>query len=321
MSRGKMPLIDTDKLRSQYRISDVIGRRTKLRRAGRALQGLCPFHKEKTPSFYVFDATDGYHCFGCGANGDIISFVMETENVDFREACEMITKGDLPIVPETEKIKAAEEDAAARAAAIELARGVWGASAPAAGTPAEVYLRSRSIGIIPKRFRFVRTPAWYKLDTGECGPNLPALVCLITDAEDQFLGVQRIFLAKGGLAKADMRNPKLSLGRPAGGAIRIGPPREELTIVEGPEDGATVAEEIGRERSVWIACGTSMMPRIAFPPIVRRITIGGDNNKAGRAATQAAKVAYQQRGLEVRAVYPDDAFGDWNDQRRGVRKA
>lgn len=312
--------IDADKIRADYRLSDAVGRRTKLRRAGRNLVGLCPFHQERSPSFYVYDATDGYHCFGCGANGDIIKFVMETERVDFRVACEMITSGDLPVVPEAEKIKAAEEDAASRAAAIELARGVWAESRPAAGTPAEVYLRSRGITILPKRFRFALTPAWYNRETGECGKGVPALVCLITDVADDFLGVQRIFLRDGGRAKARMKNPKLSLGRPAGGAIRIGPPREHVTMVEGPEDGASVAQELGREQSVWVACGTSMMPRMVFPPEVRRLTIGGDNNKAGRAAAQAAKVAQQARGLEVRAVYPDDAFGDWNDQLRGIRK-
>lgn len=316
-----MTRIDVDRIRADYRLSDCVGRRTKLRRAGRNMVGLCPFHQEKSPSFYVFDATDGYHCFGCGANGDIVKFVMETERVDFRTACEMITSGDLPVVPEAEKAKAAEEDAAARAAAIRLAWGVWEAIVPLNGrTPADVYLQSRGITIRPDRFGFGMIPAWYDRETGECGKNVPALVCLITDVEDQFLGVQRIFLRDGGRAKANMKNPKLSLGRPAGGAIRIGPPREHVTMVEGPEDGASVAQVVGAEQSVWVACGTSMMPRMAFPPAVRRLTIGGDNNKAGRAAAQAAKVAHQGRGLEVRAVYPDAAFGDWNDQLRGIRK-
>jgi DNA primase len=312
--------IDVEKIRADYRLSDAVSRRTKLRKAGRNKVGLCPFHNERSPSFYVYDATDGYHCFGCGANGDIIKFVMETERVDFPTACNMITSGDLPVVPEAEKAKAAEEDAAERAAAIDLAHGVWEDSRAADGTPAETYLRSRGITILPKRFRFVLTPTWYDMKTGECGKCVPALVCLITDVADDFLGVQRIFLRDGGRAKANMKNPKLSLGRPAGGAIRIGPPREHVTMVEGPEDGASVAQELGRDQSVWVACGTSMMPRMVFPPEVRKLTIGGDNNKAGRAAAQAAKVAQQQRGLEVRAVYPDDAFGDWNDQLRGIRK-
>jgi len=320
----KAARIDTGALLDRIRISDVIGRRTKLRKAGRTLVGLCPFHNERSPSFVVYEATGGYHCFGCGANGDAIRFVMDSEHVDFRAACEMLANGDLPIVSEAERIQAREEDEAARRASIELARDVWERSVPLNGkTPADVYLQSRGILIKPKRFRFVRCPAWFKPETGECGPDLPALVCGVSDDADEFVGLQRVFLADGGKRKADMKNPKLSLGRPAGGAIRLGGVAEHIVVVEGPEDGATVRQQLreaGDLSPVWIACGTSMMPQIRFPAGVRKVTIGGDNNKAGRAAATKAKAAYQDRGLEVRAVYPDDAFGDWNDQLRGIRK-
>lgn len=319
--------IDTQALLQRVRISDVVRRRTKLRKAGRSLVGLCPFHSERTPSFHVYDATNGYHCYGCGANGDAIRFLMETEHVDFPAACHMLANGDLPLVSQAEKIQAREEDEAARLASIALARDIWLRSIALDGkTPADVYLRSRGITIRPKRFRFVMCPAWFKVDTGECGPDLPALVCGVTDIADQFIGLQRVFLADGGKRKADMRNPKLSLGRPAGGAIRLGGVAPHVVVVEGPEDGATVQQNIlssfagGLRSPVWVACGTSMMPQIRFPPEVRRVTIGGDNNKAGRAAATKAKAAFQDRGLEVRAVYPDDAFGDWNDQLRGIRK-
>ena len=321
MSAGR---IDTDALLARIRISDVVSRRTKLRKAGRELVGLCPFHSERSPSFVVYDATGGYHCFGCGANGDAIRFLMDSEHVDFRGACEMLANGDLPVVSEVERAAARAEDAAARAASIELAVQVWRNSVALNGkTAADVYLQSRGIVIKPKRFRFARCPAWFKPETGETGPDLPALVCGVTDEADQFIGVQRIFLRDGGRAKADMKNPKLSLGRPAGGAIRLGGVAQHIVVVEGPEDGASVRQTLMRSGDVspvWIACGTSMMPQIKFPPEVRKITIGGDNNKAGRAAAGKAKDAYQDRGLEVRAVYPDDAFGDWNDQLRGIRK-
>ncbi len=57
-----------------------------LKKAGNSFKGLCPFHNEKSPSFIVFPNTQSYHCFGCGKSGDIFSFYMATENVDFREA-------------------------------------------------------------------------------------------------------------------------------------------------------------------------------------------------------------------------------------------
>lgn len=61
-----------------------------LKRAGSRLVGLCPFHSEKTPSFTVFTDTNSYHCFGCGAGGDVITFVMAAENLDYLGALEFL---------------------------------------------------------------------------------------------------------------------------------------------------------------------------------------------------------------------------------------
>ncbi len=70
-----------DELRARTPIAAVIGRRAKLSRSGRNWKACCPFHGEKTPSFYVYE--DGFHCFGCGAHGDVISFVMQTSGQSF----------------------------------------------------------------------------------------------------------------------------------------------------------------------------------------------------------------------------------------------
>ncbi|MBQ9783325.1 MAG: DNA primase [Clostridia bacterium] len=69
-------------------IEQVIGSYVTLKRAGSNLNGLCPFHNEKTPSFTVFPATKSFYCFGCGAGGDVISFVMREENLDYVGALE-----------------------------------------------------------------------------------------------------------------------------------------------------------------------------------------------------------------------------------------
>ncbi len=61
-------------------------------RRGREFVGLCPFHKEKTPSFSVVEDKGFYHCFGCGAHGDVISFVMQTEGLGFLEAVEDLAR-------------------------------------------------------------------------------------------------------------------------------------------------------------------------------------------------------------------------------------
>lgn len=75
-----------DRVRQQAAIAAVVEQTVRLTRRGRSLVGLCPFHKEKTPSFHVNPERGFYHCFGCGASGDAIRFVQETEGLSFHEA-------------------------------------------------------------------------------------------------------------------------------------------------------------------------------------------------------------------------------------------
>jgi DNA primase len=79
-----------DELRSRVSLADLVGKRVRLTRKGREYGGLCPFHNEKTPSFYVVEDKGFFHCFGCGAHGDAIGFVMRSENLDFIEAIERL---------------------------------------------------------------------------------------------------------------------------------------------------------------------------------------------------------------------------------------
>jgi DNA primase len=79
-----------DELRARLPVSEVVGKRVKLKRAGKEFKGLSPFHQEKTPSFTVNDQKGFYHCFSSSKHGDIISFVMETEGVGFPEAVERL---------------------------------------------------------------------------------------------------------------------------------------------------------------------------------------------------------------------------------------
>lgn len=76
----------TDELRARLSVVDVVGRRVPLTRKGQNYWGCCPFHNEKTPSFSVNEEKGFYHCFGCGEHGDIISFTMKINNMDFKEA-------------------------------------------------------------------------------------------------------------------------------------------------------------------------------------------------------------------------------------------
>jgi DNA primase len=79
-----------DELKARTSIAEVVGRKVALRRAGREHSGLCPFHNEKTPSFTVSEEKGFFHCFGCGAHGSVIDFLMRTEGLAFPEAVERL---------------------------------------------------------------------------------------------------------------------------------------------------------------------------------------------------------------------------------------
>ena len=73
-------------------ITEVIGQYVQLRHRGRTYTGLCPFHNEKTPSFTVYPDTQSFYCFGCGAGGDVITFIMKIENLDYVEAVKFLAQ-------------------------------------------------------------------------------------------------------------------------------------------------------------------------------------------------------------------------------------
>ena len=79
-------------------IQELISSYLTLKRAGSNFVGLCPFHSEKTPSFTVFQNAKNFYCFGCGAGGDVITFVMKIENLDYPGAIEFLAKrAGLPV--------------------------------------------------------------------------------------------------------------------------------------------------------------------------------------------------------------------------------
>ena len=83
---GPIPDEVIDRVREHYDIVDVVGRYVQLKKSGRNYFGLCPFHSEKTPSFSVSPEKQMYYCFGCGAGGNVIKFIMEMEQMSFVEA-------------------------------------------------------------------------------------------------------------------------------------------------------------------------------------------------------------------------------------------
>src|SRR5438067_11704571 len=75
-----------EEIKARLDLAEIVGAAVPLKRSGRSMKGLCPFHAEKTPSFYVFPDSGTWKCFGCGEGGDIFTFVQKRENLEFGEA-------------------------------------------------------------------------------------------------------------------------------------------------------------------------------------------------------------------------------------------
>ena len=136
-----------DELRARLPLGAVVGRRVQLRRVGRDLKGLCPFHAEKTPSFHVREDKGFYHCFGCGAHGDVIRFVMNTENLGFLDAVEKLAaEAGLSVPKPTPEAAAAAARQASLAEVAETAARHFAASLwRREGAAALAYLRGRGL--------------------------------------------------------------------------------------------------------------------------------------------------------------------------------
>ena len=151
-------------------IVDVVGRSVKLKKAGANYQGLCPFHNEKTPSFSVSPTKQFYHCFGCGAHGSSINFLMEHFGMGFVEAVHELARDAGLTVPEDNSREGRD---AAQQASQQLALSQWMDRAATyyrlrlKETPAAIqYLKDRGVsGETAKRFGLGYAPAgWRNLE-------------------------------------------------------------------------------------------------------------------------------------------------------------
>lgn len=130
-------------IKDRLSIVEIVGPYVKLRKAGRSMVGLCPFHKEKTPSFHVSAERGTWHCFGCGLGGDGFSFIEKVEGVDFKGALKILAeKAGVTIEYAPESREAASKKDRLRA--LMARAGEWYAG-NFRGSPAETYAKGRGL--------------------------------------------------------------------------------------------------------------------------------------------------------------------------------
>lgn len=317
-----------EEVRARTRLVDLIGGQVALKPKNGEHVGLCPFHSERTPSFWVIEKKGFAHCFGCGWSGDAISWLRDRHGMSFVEAVEdlAIRAGmqpdregrmrppALPVArPAPAEIEAEREDR------IAWARDLWKGCQPVAGTLVEVYLRSR--GIEPARLVWSDgrrgVPPTIRFHPGlrhkDSGQMFPAMVAAVQDGQRRITGVHRTFLAPDGRGKAPVASAKKMAGSVWGGAIRLCEAQSRLGVAEGIETSLSVT--LGAELPVWVAGSLGNMAAIELPPIVRELVlcIDADGNPETAARTlDKAQAFHAARGIRVRLARPPAGM-DFND--------
>ncbi len=299
-------MIDLAQIRAVHPLPAVVGASVKLIRAGNEWKGCCPFHADRSPSFTIFDGGVRFHCFGCGASGDVLDYLQQLHSVSLREAAAMLQGRQVPVVAVRALPAEPDRDTTGEAIAI------WRSAVPVAGTAAEANLRGRGLHLsIPASIRFAQ------LRYGSRGDLRPCLIALLASVENKAVGIQRTYLKPDGSGKADVPTPKLSLGRVRGAAIRLAPCAAQLVVTGGLEDGLTLQQELGQ--AVWAATGEGNMASMLLPVGVHTVVIGADNDASGEAHAKRAAEAFSLEGRQARIIRPEPGFKDFNAELQGAR--
>lgn len=317
----------------------------KLRRSGSEWIGPCPccggedrFGVNQTKGLFI--------CRGM-AGGDVIAMVEHVQGFRFREAVEFLTGNQLERLHQRRPLSAqralqVRAEREREQSGTDIAKSLWDASGPIGGTLAERYLRFRGIDFEVKNFhalRFHRMLSHRDPETGERS-QWPALICAVTDAEQNFKAIWRIYLSttlnpatKG---KAPVKTPRMGLGPAAGGAVWLGTPGKIIKRCEGVETGLGVLG-ISRlfKQDCAVACclSTSGLINFSQPAGVQADVIyaDGDSDRIGKngvergpgmvAADKALWRALDQglTNVSIQPVDPDER--DWLDIYRALREA
>lgn len=314
----------------------VIGDYVRLKKAGGArYMGLCPFHQEKTPSFSVHGGLQFYHCFGCGASGDVFKFVMEMERLTFPEAVRLLAeRAGIPIP--RQRGPEADAEARLRAALLELHEAATSFFQQqldsAEGARARQYLERR--GVSPElaaEFRLGYAPAsgsalLRRLERSYSAEALEAGgLVLKRDSGghfDRFRG-RLIFpianeagkvIAFGGRALSDEDQPKYlnssetPIYRKSRVLYNLHRARETMrregrvVLVEGYMDAIAVFS--AGVKNVVASCGTSLtlLHVKTLAPLVKTVVVNYDPDSAGAAATERSLATLLEEDLGVRVL-------------------
>jgi hypothetical protein len=302
-------LSEAKRLKAEISLVRLIGETIELKRQGHNYVAHCPFHQERTPSFTVYP--DHFHCFGCGAHGDALDWLVRTCRLPFRTAVQALGgRVDAPAAALTsatvQDCGRGTSDAARRQ---ELARRIWCDAVDPCGSPVEVYLGNRA----------VRLPEMPVIRFHPCCPRtggaLPAMIALMTDPmTKQPCGVLRTFLAPGGKSKARVAKPKMMLGH--AGVVRLAEPLGVgLGIAEGIETALSCMQVI-EWGPVWAAGSSGMIERFpVLPCTTLNIFADADESGAGITAAKVCAARWLEAGQEA-LIHQPTAGEDWNDAAR-----
>jgi DNA primase len=313
---------------------EVVNGRTALRRAGARWTGRCPFHEERTPSFSVNPVEKLYHCFGCGKGGDAITFVRETESLDFVEAVEWLAERfrvDLEYEETSPQVEASRKRRDRLYALLEQAtafyeRHLWES---AAGEPVRAYLAGRGLGeAICREFRLGLSPGdglarkaggkGFTVDelraaglTNARGNDYfpPRLIFPLADARGRIVGFQaRKLREEDPLRGKYVNTPETELFHKS--AILYGlhlartaiAKQERAVVVEGNTD-VIALRQAGFE-PVLASMGTALTDRQLkeLQRLTRRLYLCFDSDAAGEEATLRGMELATGLGFDVRVV-------------------
>ena len=333
MARIKQQSVEAVKVAAD--MLDVVGGRTQLRKAGARYVGRCPFHEERTPSFSVNPVDKLYYCFGCGKGGDLISFVRETENVDFAGAIEWLADR-FRVALEYEETSPAADAARKRRerlyALLEQAtafyeRYLWDS---AQGEPVRAYLAGRGLGAeVCREFRLGLSPVGPALarkaaEKGFTRAELSAaglanrrgndyfsgrLMFPLADARGRVIGYSaRKLREEDPLQAKYVNSPEGDLFHKS--AVLYGlhlarhaiAKEERAIVVEGNTD-AIALRQAGLE-PVVASMGTALTERqlAELKRLTRRIYLCFDADAAGQAATLRGMELAAAQGFDVKVV-------------------